>query len=64
MLQGDFCIFLILTHLFIYLFIYLLIWVLVADGGLFLTVVCRAYPLVAVLRLLIVVASLVAEHGV
>ena len=47
---------------FIYLFIWLR-WVFVAVCGLSLVVVSGGYPFVAVRRLLIVVASLVAERG-
>ena len=50
-----------LRKTFIYLF--LLHWVLVAVCRLSLVAVSRGYSLVAVHRLLIVVASLVAEHG-
>ena len=49
---------------FIYIYIYLwLRWVFVPSHGLSLVVASRGYSLVAVCRLLIAVASLVAEHG-
>ena len=38
-------------------------WVFVAARGLSLAVASRVYSLVAICRLLIVVASLVAKHG-
>ena len=40
-----------------------LCWVFVAALGLSVVAVSRGYPLVVVLGLLTVVASLVAEHG-
>ena len=50
--------------LYIYIYIYLwLRWVFVPSHGLSLVVASRGYSLVAVCRLLIAVASLVAEHG-
>ena len=53
-----------IIYLFIYLFIYLwLCWVLLAVRGLFLVAASRGLLFVAVRGLLIVVASLVAEHG-
>ena len=52
------------VSLFHYLFIYWLCWVFVAAHGLSLFVASRGHSLVAVLRLLTVVASLVAEHRV
>ena len=51
-------------YLFIILFIYFwLCWVFVAAHGLSLVVASRGYSSVVVHRLLIAVASLVAEHG-
>ena len=47
---------------FSFSFYFWLCWVLVAARGLSLIAASRGYPLVAVNRLLIVVASLVAEH--
>ena len=46
-------------------FIYLLVfgWISVAVHGLSLVAACRGYSLVAVHRLLIVMAFLVVEHG-
>ena len=51
-------------YLFIYLFIYLfwLLWVFVATCGLFSSCGKQGLLFVAVCRLLIAVASLVAEH--
>ena len=47
-----------------FLFVYFwLHWVFMAACGLSLVVASRGYSLVAVCRLLIAVASLVAEHG-
>jgi hypothetical protein len=50
--------------MFIYLFIYLfwLLWVFIATNGLSLAEASRGYSLAAAHRLLVVVASLVAEH--
>ena len=51
-------------YFLIYIYIYLwLRWVFVPSHGLSLVVASRGYSLVAVCRLLIAVASLVAEHG-
>ena len=47
---------------FYYLFIFWLLWVFIATSGLSLVEVSRGYSLAAVHQLLIVVASLVAEH--
>ena len=46
-----------------YLLIYRLCWVLVAVHGLSLVAASWGHSLVAVLRLLIAMASLIAEHG-
>ena len=51
-----------LIYLF-YLFYFWLNWVFIAARGLSLVVASRGLPFVAVCRLLIAVASLVAEHG-
>ena len=51
-------------YFLLYIYIYLwLRWVFVPSHGLSLVVASRGYSLVAVCRLLIAVASLVAEHG-
>ena len=47
---------------FYYLFIFWLLWVFIATRGLSLVEASRGYSLAAVHQLLIVVASLVAEH--
>ena len=56
---GDFVHFLKNIYLFVYFW---LCWVFVAASGLSLVVERRGYSLVAVLRLLITVASLAAEQ--
>ena len=57
---GDFISISAVSIVFIHLWLY---WVLVAVWGLSLVVESGNYFLVAVYRLLIVAASLVAEHG-
>ena len=51
-----------LIHAYIYTYLFLLCWVFVSMHRLSLVAVSRGYTLVAVHRLLIVGASLVAEH--
>ena len=49
--------------LFFYVFIFCLCWVFIAASGLSPVALSRGYSLVEVCRLLIAVASLVAEHS-
>ena len=55
--------FILFLNIFIYLLYFWLRWVLVAVSGLFSSCGERGLLFVAVRRLLIVVASLVVEHG-
>ena len=51
-----------MTHTHTHLFIYWLCWVFVVAHGLFLLMASGGSSLVVVCRLLVVVATLVAEH--